>query len=100
MSHDYNVFRIMNHRAALLERRALVEDTLAAARTVGDVWRLNDQLADIEQHLADGPPPARPRQPPPPLDEATLERLRAAVGLPDCANTDQARRSTQCGTTP
>lgn len=80
---QHSVFRAMNHRIGLLNQRAFLEEGLATARTVGDVWRIGRQLDAVEQHLLDNPADARPKPAAARLDDATLERLRAAVGLPE-----------------
>lgn len=41
----------LHGRRPLLERRELIEDRLATVGTVGDVWRINDQLAAIDTQL-------------------------------------------------
>lgn len=38
-------------RRALVECRDLVESRLGTARTVGDVWRINTQLARLDARL-------------------------------------------------
>ncbi len=74
-------FHHVNHRDTLLSRRALLEDGYSSARTVGDVWRLNQQLGAVEQLLAGEPAVQEPAPLPTPLDDDTLAALRIAVGL-------------------
>lgn len=48
------------NRRTLLEQRAIVENAIGSARTVGEVWRLGERLDAIDRQLADRGSDGRP----------------------------------------